>query len=417
MRPERPTGRSRSELLVLARALGLHGVTRLPKAALARVIEVVRSRQAAPAVRLGAADLVFDRPGRVRALDLRSHSAGPLRLRLEVLDESGAFTLPAKAPPLLLRPRARVRIPVTFRPRVGGVLMTRMRRYHGEARFWDVDAQRVVGQVTLVGQGPGYVPLEGLACLYDPLPDRPAHVGNSPPVVSLRVRPEIGWSGEPLHVEWSVSGADTVWEGVDRPGAEVLPAGVFTDWGGGTGPAGATSRVYDTAFGRTTTFVIGARNADGATTERVTAWAKTAVGYHTASTPAGGVLASEVAAIRRDLEDIDRRLRGGCIRDNTALDTFGDAYLRGALTDDILAAMQNVLVYIGPEKLPTAHQMSRLCEGGTVYGVTPRDRSFVAICRAIRADSLTLLHELYHYAATRDNGNEEKAVAVSVGCF
>jgi hypothetical protein len=196
----------------------------------------------------------------------------------------------------------------------------------------------------------------------------------------------------------------------------VLPTGTFTDWGGGTGPVSGTSRTYDITFGRTAAFVIGARNVDGVTTERVTAWAKTAVGYHAASTPAGGVFESEVERIRRDLEDIDRRLRGGCIRDNTDLDRFGDPYLRGALTDDVLNAMRNVLVYIGPEKLPTIHRTSRLCEPG-VYGVTPMDRSFVAICRAIDADSLTLLHELYHYAATRDNGNEEKAFAVSLGCF
>jgi hypothetical protein len=400
----------------MARALGLHGFSRLPKDALARVIELVRPRQAAAAVRLDAAQLAFDRPGRVKVIEVRSQSAAPLRLRLEVLDDSGAFTVAKQAPSLLLRPRGRLRIPVTFRPRTDGVLMTRARRHRGEARLWDVDGQRVVGAVTLVGQGPGYVPLAGLTCLYDPLPDRAPHGGNSPPVVSLRVRPEIGWSGEPLHVAWSVSGADTIWEGVHRPGDEVLPTGTFTDWGGGTGPVSVTSRTYDITFGRTATFVVGARNVDGVTTERVTAWAKTAVGYHAASTPAGGVFAREVEAIRRDLEDVDRRLRGGCIRDNTDLDRFGDPYLRGDLTDDILNAMRDVLVYIGPEKLPTSHRASGLCESG-VYGVTPRDRSFVAICRALEADSLTLLHELYHYAAARDNGSEAKAFAVSLGCF
>jgi hypothetical protein len=64
--------------------------------------------------------------------------------------------------------------------------------------------------------------------------------------------------------------------------------------------------------------------------------------------------------------------------------------------------------------------MSRLCEvtsEGSFYGVTPRDRSFVGICLAIGADAMPLLHELYHYAATRDNGNEEKAFQVSSGCY
>ena len=413
-RGRKPT---RASLLASARTLGVQGASRLPAGALARVIEVVRSRREPSLVRLTADELGFARPGRAKTLEVRSEAPRPLRLKLEVLDESGAFTTRDKASPLLLPSRGRLRIPLTFRPRASGVLMTRTRRYHGEARLWDGDAQRVVGMVRLVGHGPGYVPREGLACLYDPLPERPPHVGNSPPVVTLRVRPEIGWSGEPLHVEWTVTGADTVWEGIEHPGDEVLPAGTFTDSGGGTGPAGASSRVYDTTFGRTTTFVVAGQNVDGVTTERVTAWAKTAVGYHAACTPAGGVFASEVAAIRRDLEDIDRRLRDGCIRNNTDLDRFGDPYLRGALTDDILSAMQSVLVYIGPEKLPTAHRESRLCADGRVYGVTPRDRSFVAICRALRADSLTLLHELYHYAATSDNGNEDKAAAVSLGCF
>ena len=66
MKPARLADRTRSELLVLARALGLRGVTRLPKVALARVIEVVRSRKTAPVVSVGAPELVFDRPGRVR---------------------------------------------------------------------------------------------------------------------------------------------------------------------------------------------------------------------------------------------------------------------------------------------------------------------------------------------------------------
>lgn len=136
------------------------------------------------------------------------------------------------------------------------------------------------------------------------------------------------------------------------------------------------------------------------------------VGYHEARTPGGGVYRRQLDELAGYLEDIEERLNDDCIRGNDNLDRFDDPYLRGDLTDDILEAMQNVVIYTSQEQVPTAYRdTSRLCDPS--FGVTPPDRSWVGICREIGADELTLLHELYHYAAADDWGSEERAFAIS----
>jgi hypothetical protein len=409
------SGRSRAELLTIARLLGVAGASRLDARALRSVVEAARARQAASVVDLGQRELNFSRAGEVKRVVLRGSSAKPVRIGLEILDHEGAFHAGPRRE-TVLRPSTTVRVPVTFRPLSSGQRFARVRRYRALLRVRELETQRVVGLLPLGGRGPGFVRPGTSACVYEPAPDTAPRAGNSPPAITLRVRPEIAWSGESRRVDWSVTGADTISEGAYRFGLDVLTDGTYTDVGGSSGPAGATARSYDVRIGRSTTFEVAARNADGPSVARVTAYCKAAVGYHAASTPAGAVYVSELDLLRRYLEDLEARLVRGCIRNNTDLDRFGDPYLRGSLTDDILAAMREVLILTGREKLPTLYRTSRLCEPGN-YGSTPSDRAFVAICREMSADALTLLHELYHYAAARDNGNEDKAFAVSLGCF
>jgi hypothetical protein len=179
----------------------------------------------------------------------------------------------------------------------------------------------------------------------------------------------------------------------------------------------ARSASYDIRIGETTRFIVSATNADGSTRADAVVYTKVRVGYHDASTPAGGIPEAEVRRIRGELEDNDRRLNAGCIRNNDELDRFGDPYLRGQLTDDILAAMRQVLIITDRDRLPSRYrETARLCTDG-VYGEVPTDKAYLAICREVGADELTLLHELYHYAAIRDSGNEFKAEAISTGCY
>ena len=108
----------------------------------------------------------------------------------------------------------------------------------------------------------------------------------------------------------------------------------------------------------------------------------------------------------------------------------------GSLADDILTSMRDVLIYVKPNTMPrgyrpgtTSGDVHALCErwvctpeglecwsaGRTYYSATDPDCNWIAICFEDGADDLTLLHELYHYAA--GSGDEMKAVAVSCCAF
>ncbi|HEC13918.1 MAG TPA: hypothetical protein ENI80_11865 [Acidiferrobacteraceae bacterium] len=227
----------------------------------------------------------------------------------------------------------------------------------------------------------------------------------------------------------------------------MLPEGVFTDWGGGASNVfPTTSDTFTMDAGRTWSFDIVAINEDGQTEDREILYSKIPVGYHAATVPGAPVRESDLRLIRSYLEDIDRRLNDNVlttlpgyieehnrrIPDDDAeyrFPAFGDmAYLSGGvgtgnLTDDILNAMRDVLIYISANTLPrgyrpgtiTVPEREALCSSGAVYGISTRE--WVSICRDIGANGLTLLHELFHYASTSNNGDETRAFAISMCAY
>ena len=101
----------------------------------------------------------------------------------------------------------------------------------------------------------------------------------------------------------------------------------------------------------------------------------------------------------------------------------------GNLTDDILDAMHDVLIYIRAGSMPRGYRPGTitgsgrraLCETWTEDGTEPTifgisTREWVSICRDV-GDDLTLLHGLFHYAATAHNDDELRAYAISMCAY
>lgn len=260
-----------------------------------------------------------------------------------------------------------------------------------------------------------------------------------------------------VEVTWSVSdtpprAATAVWLGFGQPGMDVLPEGVFSDVGGGSSNVfPTTSGSFTSDIGRTSYIEIHATNADGGTQDREWFYSKIRVGYHSATVPGAPVRQRDLDTIRGYLEEIDRRLNDNVLTNlpdyiadfnsrvpaDQRFPEFDDIdYLSGGvgtanLTDDILNAMRDVLIYVSADTMPrgwrpgTIEDSERraLCADvvrdgevvGTVYGKSTRE--WVSICLASGADDLTLLHELFHYASTSNNGDEARAFAVSMCAY
>jgi hypothetical protein len=229
---------------------------------------------------------------------------------------------------------------------------------------------------------------------------------------------------------------------------DVLPEGVYTDAGGGSSNVFPTrSGSFTSDVGRTSYIDIRAVNADGAAEEREWFYSRIPVGYHRATVPGAPVRQRDLDVIRGHLEEVDRRLNANVL--TTLPDYLADFnsrvpagerfpafddmdYLSGGvgtgnLTDDLLNSMQDVLVYLSASTMPrgwrpgTIEAAGRraLCEEvvrdgevvGGVFGISTR--RWVSICLESGADDLTLLHELFHYASTSNNGDEDRAFAIS----
>lgn len=263
-----------------------------------------------------------------------------------------------------------------------------------------------------------------------------------------------------VEVSWSVSdtppnAATAVWFGSGTLGTDVLPEGVFTDEGGGASNVfPATSDSFTMDIGRTSFIDIHATNEDGGATDRETFFTKIRVGYHDATVPGAPVRESDLGLIRGYLEEIDRRLNDNVLTNlpdyieefnrripeehaDARFPNFTDMeYLSGGvgtgnLTDDILAAMQNVLIYISANTMPRGYRPGTitrpdrraLCEefvaddGGVARIMGISTREWVSICRDGGADGLTLLHELFHYASASNNESEARAFAISMCAY
>jgi len=419
--------KARAELLGLAKELEITNARELTKPQLVRAIASAQAAQTSGSILIPTNRLIFKKAGQKRSAVLRNQTDRPVRLRLEVMDRNGAFEIPGRFQEVTLQQGDSLTVPVQFTPRKVGALLTKSAIYLAGVRVWDLKAKRIVGFIALSGVGPGRVPPNALSCIVHPARREVRPEGNSPPRITISVMPEVVAPGGIVHVSYSVTGADQVWESWGHPGAEVLEDGTYNDWGSwGSNQTSEDDREYDVELGSTTSFEIWARNSDGSTFAQAVARILVRVGYHNARTPGGGVYRGDLNRLRDYLENIEELLNDGCIRNNADLDRFEDPYLRGGLTDDILAAMQGVVIYTSREQLPSAYrETSDLCgcvpcdgQDCCTYGETADDQSWVAICRSIGADDLTLLHELYHYTRG-DQGRvaEDKAAAISMGCF
>jgi hypothetical protein len=256
-----------------------------------------------------------------------------------------------------------------------------------------------------------------------------------------------------VEVTWSVANAPTaVWFGTVELGMDVLPEGVFSDSGGGSSNVfPTTSGSFTSEIGRTFCIDIRATNADGRAEDREWFFSRIGVGYHRATVPGAPVRQRDLDQIREYLEEIDSRLNDNVLTTlpdfvadfnsrvpaGEGFPAFGDMdYLSGGvgaggLTDDLLGAMQDVLIYLSPSTMPRGRRPGTivmpgrraLCEAsvrdgvevGAVYGLATRE--WVSICLDRRADGLTLLHELFHYASTSNNGDEDRAAAISMCAY
>lgn len=340
---------------------------------------------------------------------LRNQTDRPLRLRLEVLGgPMGVFTLPPEIQEVTLQRGDSVSVPVHFAPRKEGVVMTASAIHNGGIHVWDLDADRIVNAIDLSGVGVGCVLSENLSCMaQSPQDVLPRGDG---PSVDVSIMPELARPGDKVRATYSVTGATEVRLLWGHPSLEILEGeDSATDWPAyGGSELSPPSGTIEFEFERTTSLEVVAYYADGYTSRQAVAWMLYEFDYgahlHKAQTPLGGVYRGFLDSLPNYLRDIENLLEGGAIRDNTALDKFNDPYLKGGMTRDILNYMHvgrgQFTIFSSPQQYPSAIRakgQGRLCKQG-VYGEYFRDLPGVAICAKLKADALTLLHELCHYA-------------------
>ena len=279
-------------------------------------------------------------------------------------------------------------------------------------------------------------------------------------VPTVRIRSVISGTSIPANtgevdIRWSVeNNPEEVWSGGGAPSEEVLRAGSDDLYvGGGEGtqvyPPNSTGDLDHYDITRTHWMDIRATNADGTAEDRETFYAKIPVGYGNATVPGAPVKEADLLYVRTCLETIETTLLNNVLTRlpelwedyNNSLPpelqlplAFDDMdYLSGtvgtgSLADDILASMQNVLIYINPHTLPRGYrpgtitdpERQPLCAERRGTDGQPRciqpglaTREWVAICvdcdqcLQCGADSLTLLRELFHHAS---NSNHESVV-------
>jgi hypothetical protein len=249
-----------------------------------------------------------------------------------------------------------------------------------------------------------------------------------------------------VELSWNVTGADELYDVWTHVGQEVIEPGTFTDAGGDSSSDYITPSTESFVYtpGASLNIALFAENEDGRIQDHEMIYRTVEVGHHHAKCPAGATInTEEVEIVREMLETIDTYLRANRLADlpdflerwNAAapdhaivgdwsdMDYLSGAIGSGTLADDMLSAMQNVLVYIKAETLPRGWRPGTipptadryvLCEDG-VWGLSTSN--WVAVCGADPLNDLTLAHELFHYASTSHNEDELRATVVSWAIF
>jgi len=387
------------------------------------------------------------------SFEIRNEQGSELKVRLTV-SGNPSVTIPKQFQEITIPAAGIRRVPVIIRevaPRKTWPIVRRAKQ-HSLIQIWSAEKGRklLLDSVPVTQRGPVFV--DELRCFHPDNDDGPkAAKGNSPPEITMTAYEPGSTTAKntgTVELSWTVVGADELYDLWSHVGAEVLEPGTFTDAGGDTssGHVTPTSETITYTAGATLNVALFAENDDGQVWDSETIYHSAPVGYHDAKCPAGGTIyTTQLDDVRGMLDEIDTLLRADRLTDLPAFITRWNeaappeftvdealpdlAYLSGSvgsgnLADDMLVAMQRILVYLHahtmprtfrPGTIPAGSDRRPLCDGGRVFGKSTRH--WVAICYDIGADSLTLAHELFHYASTSHNDDERRAVLISWALF
>ena len=385
------------------------------------------------------------------SIELENREKHPLSIRV-VVAGSPAIKIPKEFREITIPPGGIKRIPVSYekKPIKKGWPIARRVKQRSLIQVWKVDKAEnlLLDSIPVITYGP--VVVDKLHCFYPIEEYKPMPLkGNSPPEITITAfepGTTITKNTGTVELSWNVTGADELYDVWTFPDVEVLEPGTFTGGGSDTSSDHVTPAVYSFTYsaGASLNVALFAENGDGEASDHEMIYNTAEMGYHHAKCPAGGsIYTSELDDIRDMLVDIEACLRANRLADLPAFITRWNAaapadyrvgeledmdYLSGRvgtgnLSDDMLTAMENVLIYLKPHTLPRGFRAGTipsgsdrrpLCDAG-IYGLSTRN--WVAICTAIGADALTLAHELFHYASTSHNGNEMRAILISWAIF
>lgn len=408
-------------------------------------------------------------------LSLKNPFSETTELSLKIVGSRDSFRLPKDHQKVTLPPRSRVTIPVVFSPEKSFRIMAAQVPYITHVQVWDRKRKKLIHTYPLKAEGPGYVPAGKTRCYHHPDgSSSPPSPHNSPPSVFLTVyKPgTTRWANmDEVDYYHRVSGLESDGDILELSWSYTVPA-----TGGGFPEGHGDGVVYTYPdgtdhFERTSTFDIDrsyrvdvrARNSEGSDHDWEWLYGKIGTGFRHACLPQDyQTPESEITTIRHFLEDIEAWLLtddlgrlddyvtyfnnhimsdpaaascrdhsfhdGGC---RFVIDDFD--YLTapsgsGGLTDDMLGALRHnpLLMYTKTSTMPRGfrndeHRIPReiLCDrsvgltSGADTRVAGEYADFTAICRELGADSLTLIHELFHYSARQNWWSEDRAFAVS----
>ena len=382
------------------------------------------------------------------SIEIKNKKKHPLSVRLVVVGSS-AIKIPKEFREITMPPGGIMRIPVSWHKvsiKKGWPIARRVKQ-RSLIQVWEGE-KVLLDSIPVITYGPLFV--DKLHCfypieVYEPMPLR----GNSPPEItmtSFEPGTTIPKNTGTVELSWNVAGADELYDIWSHVDAEVLEPGTVTGGGYDTSSDHVTPASYSFTYTAGASLNVGlfAGNEDGEVLDGEMIYHTEEVGYHHAKCPAGGsIYTTELDNVRDMLVDIDGLLRANRLADLPAFITRWNAVVRdelivgeledidylsgrvgtGRLADDMLTAMEDILIYLKPHTLPRGFRPSTIPPGSDrrplcdAVGVSTRN--WVAICTDIRvgADALTLAHELFHYASTSHNDNEMRAILISWAIF
>ena len=385
------------------------------------------------------------------ALEIRNLEKDDLHLQLQIVGNA-SISIPEDCQKISIPPSGIRRIPVEIRKPDSkkGWPIARMAKKCSLIQVWKrgKGSKVLLDTIPVVTYSPVFV--NDLKCFYQiedyvPMPLR----GNSPPEITMTAFEPgtmITKNTGTVEISWNITGADEITDIWTHVGLEVLEPGTFTDAGGDTSSDYITPATESFVYtpGASLNIALFAENDDGAVQDHEMIYHTINVGYHHAKCPAGAsIYRDEVAVVREMLDTIDTYLRANRLADlpdfidrwnavapaSAIVGAWSDmAYLSGVvgsgnLADDMLAAMQDVLIYIKPQTLPRGYRPGTvppdsgrhvLCED-EVWGLATNN--WVSVCGADPLNDLTLAHELFHYASASHNEDELRATVISWAIF